>query len=173
MRVVNDADYDLVVSLDKSVLDRFVKLGYSSLDDSDKNDLTILVALEKNVRVIDVDESYLFEYLKEVVKEKSKSMCDYKIENDFVATNGHNYRLNTNDQINMIGQKAEIDTDPSIDEVFWKTEDSGFVKHTREEWLSIYLEAHEYKKNCIYRYNALKGLIDETSTNDELMKLEW
>lgn len=173
MHVVNDTDYDLVLSLDKSVLDRFVKLGYDSLDDSDKSDLVILVALEKKVQVIDVDKAYLFEYLKEVVKEKFKNMCDYKIESDFVASNGHNYRLNTNDQINMIGQKAELDSDTTIVELFWKTEDSGFVKHTREEWLNMYLEAHEYKKSCIYRYNTLKGLIDNVTTNEELTKLEW
>lgn len=118
------------------------------------------------------DAEYL-EKLKAIKKEKFKSMCEEDILIGFTATNGHFYRTNRDDQLNMSGQKTELDDDLSITTVAWKTEDVGYIIHTREEWLNIYIQAFQHKKKTLEKYNTLKLQIRDAITETELAGITW
>ncbi|MEH7116051.1 hypothetical protein V7128_01330 [Neobacillus vireti] len=99
--------------------------------------------------------------------------CDVKIELGFLSSNGHFYRTTRDDQINMMGQKDKLNEDATISEVQWKTEDSGYVTHTREDWLKVYREAFNYKETQIFKYNSLKQQVLNCKNIDEINAIQW
>lgn len=119
------------------------------------------------------DNTEILNIIKSQRKDEFKSICEEKIINGFQSSNGHWYRTNRDDQTNMIGQKDELIDDETILTVNWKTEDMGYISHTREEWLIIYKEAFFHKKTQLYRYNELKKIIDNCDSVEELNLIEW
>lgn len=117
--------------------------------------------------------SHLLETEKMIKKAYFNRLCDSKIEEGFASSNGHFYRTNRDDQVNMIGQKDELNADETIEIVPWKTEDVGYIDHTREEWLKVYREAFSHKRNHLFRYDALKNEIDTLTTIDEVKNITW
>lgn len=101
-------------------------------------------------------DSELLAEAKERKTAELKAKCEQAIIEGFTATNGHHYRTNRDDQVNMIGQKDDLMEDTTITEVMWKTEDSGYVSHTRDEWLAIYKEAFTHKQTQLFKYDTLK-----------------
>lgn len=99
--------------------------------------------------------------------------CEETIEAGFTASNGHSYKTTRDAQINMIGQKDELMTDDSILEVKWKTEDVGYVTHTRDEWLNIYKEALSHKKTQLFKYDDLKAQVNNCTTIEEVDSIAW
>lgn len=100
-----------------------------------------------------------------------KALCESTIEAGFTSSNGHTYRTNRDDQINMIGQKDDL-SDGTITVVPWNTEDAGYVNHTPDEWLTVYSEAFNYKKKQLLYYNSLKEkvnaiVVSDTVTEDD------
>lgn len=100
-------------------------------------------------------------------------LCEGKIVKGFLASNGHWYRTNRDDQTNMIGQKDELTADPSILTILWKTEDAGYVIHTREEWLQIYKEAFQHKKTQLFKYDAYKNEVRTLTEPTEIKNFKW
>lgn len=105
--------------------------------------------------------------------QEMNDICEQKIVEGFLSSNGHYYRTNRDDQINMIGQKDALLADPSIVSVQWKTEDMGYIDHTREEWLQVYGEAFTHKKTQLFKYNTLKQQIQATTTIEEIDLITW
>src|SRR5437763_9836650 len=66
--------------------------------------------------------------------------CEAVIVAGFTSSNGHTYRTNRDDQVNMIGQKDDL-ADGTVTVIPWKTEDVGYINHTRDEWFTVYSEA--------------------------------
>lgn len=100
--------------------------------------------------------------------------CDTQIDEGFTSSNGHRYRLTRDDQINMMGRKSELKEDETITQVDWKTEDAGYITHTREEWLNVvYREAFNYKESQIYKYNQLKQQVLACVSIDEINAVVW
>jgi hypothetical protein len=100
--------------------------------------------------------------------------CEDSIAYGFVSfVNNHHYRTNTDDQINMIGQKDYLVEYPSILKVNWKTEDVGYIEHTREDWLKIYSEAFQHKQNQIYKLDQLKTKVVVASTIEQINAINW
>jgi len=102
-----------------------------------------------------------------------KSRCESEIEKGFTATNGHFYRTNRDDQTNMLGQFNAISTDQLIETVMWKTEDAGYISHTREGWLDIYRQAFTHKQTQLFKYDTLKKQVNDAKTHEELTAITW
>lgn len=118
-------------------------------------------------------DAKLLSYCKDVKVLFFKNKCEFKIEEGFTATNGNFYRTNRDDQTNMIGQKGALSDDLSILQVPWKTEDKGYVMHTREDWLKIHQEAFKHKQMQLMKYDSLKKQIITTTTQDGLSAINW
>jgi hypothetical protein len=104
---------------------------------------------------------------------KLSEQCRNSIVNGFTATNGHQYRLELEDQLNMQGQKSELDDDPSITTVPWRTIDVGYINHTREEWLTVYAEAFQHKKTQLFKLDNLRTQALNATTQSELDAIVW
>lgn len=55
----------------------------------------------------------------------------------------------------------------------WKTEDFGYVDHTRDEWLTVYSEAFGHKKEQLFKYDQLKEMTSGCETLDEVKGVAW
>jgi hypothetical protein len=89
------------------------------------------------------------------------------------ATTGHHYRTNRDDQINFIGRKDEVQNDPNITEVTWKTENLGPITHTRDEFLAVYMEGIKHKDAMIGKFWQLKAQVNAATTETEVYAVVW
>lgn len=112
-------------------------------------------------------------YFQDLKKAELNRQCEEAIVQGFTASNGHVYRTNRDDQTNMIGQKDELMSKTSITTVPWKTEDAGYIVHTREEWLTVYAEAFAHKKNQLFKYDTLKGEVYKCERKEEVDIIKW
>jgi hypothetical protein len=155
--------------LEKMLIDN----GYDKFSLAEKNALISELANRFKLSFLEVNEQFVLNHHKSLKIEMFKELCESEIEKGFTATNGHFYRTNRDDQINMIGQKDLLNTITTIEAIMWKTEDAGYVEHTKSEWLDIYTQAFMHKQEMLFKYNELKRKISEATTHTEVMSMTW
>jgi hypothetical protein len=87
--------------------------------------------------------------------------------------NGHVYRTNADDQLNFLGKFNQLMSDTTITIVMWKTEDVGYIEHSRTDWLTIYNEALTAKEQKLFKYDQLKRQIGDCTTKEEVEVVVW
>jgi hypothetical protein len=152
---------------------RLLEVGFNELTLFEKNQLIVAIASKKGIPYINVTEQVVLDYHKEIKIFILNEICEDSIIDGFVSSNGHKYRTNRDDQMNMLGQKDYLLSDTSIATVMWKTEDVGYVEHTRQDWLSIYLEAFAHKQAQLYKYNTLKLQVVSATTHEDITVIQW
>jgi hypothetical protein len=147
--------------------------GFNAFSLAQKNSLISILAGREGLMYSEISEEYILNHHKKIKVDILSETCELEILKGFTATNGHVYRTNRDDQVNMIGQKDELNAEPSISTVHWKSEDAGYIPHTREEWLKIYVEAFAYKKTQLFKYNTLKQRVLAALTHEEIVSIGW
>lgn len=150
---------------------KMITYGISSLKDYEMDVVKeTIMKLEPNAII---NEDKILEYHKLAKIKYFNELCEENIVNGFLASNGHFYRTNRDDQTNMIGQKDMINSVPTIETVMWKTEDAGYIEHTTEEWLQVYTEAFIHKQNQLFKYAQLKEAIMMATTHEQVDAIKW
>jgi hypothetical protein len=86
----------------------------------------------------------------------------------------HFYRFNrAEDQINFSQQGVMLTLNPALNEIYWKTEDAGVLKHTRAQFLQVLDDASTNKTSTIAKYWQLKSLILSTESLEDLDLITW
>ena len=153
---------------------KLITMGYSSFTNDEKNAFISWVARRNALVMSQVTDEYILNYHKQMKKEQLNIDCENAIVKGFVSSNGHTYRMNRDDQLNMIGQKDQLIMDTTVTEVSWNTEDAGYVTHTRDEWINnVYMEAFNHKKEQLNRYKLLKEKVDAATSHEDLLKITW
>lgn len=152
---------------------RLTAVGYSALDLVEKNNLIQELARKAGKPFNEITEDYILKYHKQIKLSAMTVACETTIVKGFTASNGHFYRTDRDDQINFFGQKEELNDDPALSTVQWKTEDAGYVLHTREEWIKVYKEAHQHKKGILYKYNVLKMQVAAAQSHEDILAVAW
>lgn len=161
-------------NLGETLLATFLRIGYAEMTLEDKNLFVAYLAQEDGVPITKITEKYLFERLKQHKIQTLSARCEEAILNGFFSTNGNFYRTNRDDQINMIGQKDLLDSRQNIETVMWKTENHGYLPHTKEDWLKyVYYFALDFKSNQLFRYNHLKTLVTTAPDENTVIAIEW
>lgn len=150
----------------ENIDEKIAEIGYSKLADYEREFISTDI-------LSDPSEEDVLNYCKEVKVRYFNDLCEIKIVEGFEAFNGHFYRTNRDDQTNMIGQKDLLSENPSIELVYWKTEDVGYTAHSREEWLQVYQEAFAHKQGNLFKYDAIKRKCIEAKTHEELENIVW
>lgn len=152
--------------LSKDYIDStIIENGYNSLNSIQQDYLNELAKLTTSDDILN--------YCKEIKSIHFKRTCESEILKGFVASNGHFYRTNRDDQTNLMGQKDLLSENPSIETVMWKTEDVGYIEHTKEEWIKIYNEAFLHKQTQLFKYDNLKKQVLLCATHEELDIINW
>ena len=152
---------------------KLINEGVAEFSLYDMNKLIVFVAVTKEIVYSDVTTQVLLDYHKEIRIGHFSELCEDAIVEGFTASNGHTYRTNRDDQMNMAGQWMALQSDPSVTTVSWKTEDAGYIDHTRAEWLGIYAEAFNHKKEQLIKYNTLKVQITNATTDVDVVAVKF
>lgn len=153
--------------------EKLLEEGYGAFTQEDKDHLITILSRREGSSPQLITEEYIFEHHKHLKSEVIKEACEDAILNGFTASNGHFYRTNRDDQINMIGQKDALGMMSPDELILWKTEDAGYVTHTQEEWMKIYVEAFIYKKNQLLKYNILRQKMSMAETHEDILAINW
>jgi hypothetical protein len=169
-----NADQSLILYYNQNAEQSLLQSGYDNMSVSDKNSLVVVIANKENVLYSEVTYDYILQYHKNLKIATLSQNCEDAIVAGFTSTlNNHVYRTNRDDQLNMIGQKGALDADPNITTVSWKTEDAGYIDHTRADWLEIYGEAFTHKKTQLTTYNTRKQAVNTATTHDGIVAVTW
>jgi hypothetical protein len=152
---------------------RMVEADFDKFKISEKNMVVSELANRSGLLLSEITPEYVLNHNKKLKIEVLKEQCENAILEGFVASNGHTYRTNRDDQINMIGQKDELMADESTETVYWKTEDAGYIAHSREEWLMIYNEAFAHKRQSLFKYDSLKQAVLDAKTHADVVAINW
>jgi chitodextrinase len=144
------------------------------MDVAGKDYAASLVSQAKGKSIREVTEDDIINYHKEIKKAIFNDLCGQEIEAGFHShTNDHIYRTNRDDQINFIGQYLLLKEVDAIQQVFWKTEDSGQIPLTRDQFFNIYKEALMHKNNTIQKYWYKKIEVDNCTSHEQLRNVLW
>ena len=121
----------------------------------------------------DITEAYILKRHKTIKTDWLSALCEDAIVQGFTSANGNLYRTNRDDQINMMGQKDYLDANPTVTTVMWKTENKGYVSHTKAEWLAVYAEAFSHKRDKLLKYNDLKTKVTNATTDEAVVAVQW
>lgn len=161
-----------IVVLD-SLEQKMVDVGFDEMSLYDKNQLVVNIGSKKGIPYTALAEKDVFDYHKEIKRNLMSEECENTIMNGFKASNGHTYRMNRDDQINMAGQKEMLNEDKETLTVDWKTEDAGYVRHSRDEWIKVYKEGFLFKRIQLGKYETIKRMINSATTHVELLSIKW
>lgn len=164
---------EIAVSQSPNIEEKLAEQGWSSLSPVEKINLNYVVAAADGVAASEVEESRVLEYHRKLKIELLKKTCEETILEGFLSTNGHFYRTNRDDQVNMIGQRDLLTSNLSLLKVKWKTEDADYVWHTRDEWMKVYDEAFLHKQNNLFKYDELKKQVETAQTHEEVEVIQW
>lgn len=165
-----EMDFSFLTHLEK----RLIQEGFASFSTKDKNELIAWVANKESKVYSEVSEQTLLDYHKKIKIELLSDYCDDLIMKGFEATNGHTYRTNKDDQVSLIGKAVQLQFDSAIEEVNWKTEDTGgYITHTREEFIQVFLEGVNHKESTLFKFNTLKQQILNAQTDAEVLIVKW
>lgn len=148
--------------------------GFDNLTVSDKNELIKSIASKKGVVYSEVTNTEVLSHHKFIKDVHLSNLCRQDILNGFVSeTNGHTYRTNEHDQINFMARNLKLLRDDTIEIIKHKTEDAGYVDHTRSEYLSVYEEGYAHVENKLFRLDDLRTQIEDATIHDELVAIVW
>lgn len=147
--------------------------GFISFTNIQKNELVSELAQKFNLAYTDITEEYIFNYHKKLKKELMSKVCSNAILTGYKSSNGHTYRTNQDDQLNMIAQKEYINSHPELETVKWKTLDAGYVEHPVEEWVQLYYEGFDYKMSILFKYEKIKKMVELAQNDFELTAIDW
>ena len=173
MNIMSENTSTLVMNFDKGIIDTLLSVPYESFAAADKDELTVVIANEKGLNFPEVTSDFILSYHKEKQILALSADCDAAIETGFTSSNGHFYRTNRDDQINMMGEAMALQADPTITTVNWKTEDIGYYTHTKAEWLMVYGEAFKHKKEMLMKYAILKAKVYAATAHQDIINAAW
>ncbi|MGG1051969.1 hypothetical protein ABE174_19640 [Bacillus subtilis] len=157
----------MITRIEQQMLDK----GISSFTQYDMNTLIVRIADKLGKLPYEITEDVILQHHKNLKNNLLSEACEEEIIKGFTASNGHVYRTNRDDQVNMIGQKDILDDTDSAEPIKWRTEDAGWIDHTKDEWLQIYKEAFDFKKSTLLKYASLKDQVNNATTHDEIVKI--
>lgn len=173
MYVMDSNDKQLVIGFNKGIIDTLMSVDYDTMSIADKDELTVVIANEKGLSFAEVTPDYVLAYHKEKKVLALSQECEEAIIEGFVSSNGHTYRTNRDDQVNMMGQAMALQADPTMTTVDWKAEDVGYYTHTKSEWLTVYTEAFKHKRDQLMKYNALKATAVNATSHQQIINAIW
>ncbi|QFP93353.1 UNVERIFIED_ORG: hypothetical protein Xoosp15_88 [Xanthomonas phage Xoo-sp15] len=161
--------YDSLPVYDKEL----IMVGFNKMQPNNQDSLISAIARKQGTTMWQVKPDDILKYHKDLKTSMMDEFSDVYIKLGFKSVNGHRYRLNENDQINFLGKKDWLRDHTEVTEVPWKTEDAGYVVHTREDWLTVQAEAYTHKETQLFKYNDKVTAIAAATTHEEIVAVSW
>lgn len=153
---------------------KLLSTGLQSMTLDEKNELVSTIARKEGKSYFEITEEYILAYHKRLKIESMTVVSDETIVKGFTSSNGHIYRTNRDDQINMIGKALQLTIDPTVETVPYKSEDAGYMVMSKEDWISdVFMEGLNHKEKTLHKYNTLKANVEAATTEADLLLISW
>lgn len=161
---------------------RMLDEGISQFTTADMNALIIAIARATSTIFTNVTSDVILQRHKDLQIANLSDSCGETIVGGFTSSNAHKYRLNSDDQINMMGYRNKIRDDSTITTIEWLTLDAGYLEHNVSDWITqVYEEGFNFKDTTLTKYKNLKLQVegvtvvnaDYVSTHDQIKAVVW
>lgn len=118
----------------------------------------------------------MLDYLRKQKKDELDSKCDETIMSGFSSTalgTSHTYSSVLVDEIWYNATINRFNVDATYTSVQWKTIDSGYLAHTKEQFTQVFIDGHTWGDNQIAKLNNLKSQVSAATTEAELDAIVW
>jgi hypothetical protein len=118
--------------------------------------------------------NWWIDYKKQESLRALKNSVNQSITSSFTSIKtGHSYDFEEHDQSNMTQQMLLFVNNPTLNEVDWKTNDAGIVKHTREEFFAVVDDANNHKRSNLAKFWAKEFALKNATTVEEIEAITW
>lgn len=168
-------DNQLMITFNNQAEQVLLQQGYDNMSADDKNSLVALIAYKQNKVFSDITLDSILSYHKQLKLTSLGLACENAITSGFTATNGHTYRLNQTDQLNILGQREKLRDDSTITTVNWLAVDVGdWIAHTVSDWLTyVYSGGFNWVDTQRSHYRDLKKNVLAATTHSALVAITW
>lgn len=118
----------------------------------------------------------LLKIAKDAKKEELNMKCDLTIMSGFTSSAlgvEHTYQSLIVDEIWLNATINRFLIDPNFTTVNYKTIDSGYLQHTKEQFNQVFIDGHSFGDSQITKLNSLKAQVDTATTKEELDAITW
>lgn len=150
-----------------------VMVGFDNMALENQNSLINAVAKKLGLTLWQVKPEHVLTHHKNIKLSMMNEFCEIAIAKGFTSSNGHKYRLNQDDRENFLGMMMRLIRRPEMVEVAWKTEDAGYINHTRDGWLAVHDEAFDHKFSQIMKYNEKFTAINNATDHAVIVATKW
>lgn len=147
--------------------------GFEGMDADSQNYLVNAISRKTGITLWQIKPEDILNYHKNLKISMQNEFCEIAIAAGFTSSNGHKYRTNTDDQINFLGKMIMLQMKPDITEVPWKTEDAGYIVHTKEDWLTVASEGFAHKEEQLLKFNEKTTTIKNATTHAQIVAVSW
>jgi len=105
--------------------------------------------------------------------EQINTMCNKTICAGFKATNGHTYKFDQNYQANFTGGATMFNSDPTMTEIPFNTQDSGMIMQTKVDFLQTCKDSLSFKQEMLVKYFALQAQVLATQDYTSVDAINW
>ncbi len=102
-----------------------------------------------------------------------KNTCNNTIYAGFKATNGHTYKFDLNYQNNFNQTMLMLNSDPTMTQVKFNTQDAGMIDHTKDDFLQVCKDAAAFKQEMLYKYFELQGQVLAAQDYLSVDEINW
>ena len=130
------------------------------------------VVIDEGEDISQINKQFVLDYLKKLYTNKMSQECkDFILQGFYSAVTQSYYGFSEKDQINFNQQLTLMLLDPTVNEVYWKTEDKGVIPHTRDEFIAVCKEGEKHKRHAMRNYYIITDNIREMRNFEELKGL--
>lgn len=120
-------------------------------------------------------ENGLLKHTKELKTKELTSKCEETVAGGFQSSAlgvVHTYPSHDKAQTNFNTEMHRFLCDDTYSFCYFATVDSGFLKHTRDQFFQVFKDGHDFGNS---QYQKLAGLIAnvENATTDQLNEISW
>ena len=121
-------------------------------------------------------DSTLLQYAKNAKKTELNMKCDLTITGGFTSSAlgvEHTYQSLLVDEVWLNATINRFAIDPNFTTVNYKTIDSGYLLHTKEQFNQVFIDGHAWGDSQISKLNNLKAQVDAATDKAGVDAVTW
>jgi hypothetical protein len=121
-------------------------------------------------------DATLLQYVKDAKKAELNMKCDLTIMGGFTSSAlgvEHTYQSLLVDEVWLNATINRFAIDPNFTTVNYKTIDSGYLLHTKDQFNQVFIAGHSFGDSQIAKLNSLKAQVDSATDKAGVDAVTW
>lgn len=121
-------------------------------------------------------DSAWFEIYKKYKKDYLDGQCDLATMGGFTSNalgTVHTYPSDFQAMVYFTATLNRFTNDPAFTSANQKTIDSGYLPHTKAQFVQVFNDGHQYGEDQITKLNKLKADVDVATTTGQVDEIKW